>query len=115
MSLNQIDFKLATQKCGCAAGDRGQYHVAVSLQIGVHNVHNSAQRKPSWESPSTTPSNSQIQPSSDGQIIVGATLAVAPNSVAPDRPVTVGDIVGAYIEINYPRRCAQSLPQLVSV
>ena len=28
--------------------------------------------------------------------IVGATLAVAPNAVAPDRRVTVGDYVGAY-------------------
>ena len=28
--------------------------------------------------------------------IVGATLAVATNTVAPDRRVTVGDIVGAY-------------------
>jgi len=28
--------------------------------------------------------------------IVGATLAVAPNAVSPDRRVTVGDIVGAY-------------------
>ena len=28
--------------------------------------------------------------------IVGATLAVVPNTVSPDRRVTVGDIVGAY-------------------